>query len=66
MIMDYSKLIGKRVKLLAVFSNENKEPIFYECVVRSYDASGGVLEIVDKYGRQVFIDSNSIRQVMII
>lgn len=66
MIMDFNKLIGKHVKILAVFSDMNKVPIFYEAVILEYDSVGKMVLILDKYQRKIYLDTTSIRQVMIV
>jgi hypothetical protein len=66
MIMDFGRLVGKRVKILAVFSEEHNQPIFYECIIQGYEPQGKVLEITDKFDRRIFIDADSVKQVILI
>ena len=66
MIIDYGRLIGKKVKILAVFSDMNKVPIFYDATVLEYDAVTRVVLISDRYERKIYLDADSIKQVMLV
>jgi hypothetical protein len=65
MIVDYGKLKGQKVKIVCVFG-DIKNPIYYDGTILDYDAQGMVLTIKDRYSKTVLLDTNSVRQVVIV
>lgn len=65
MNVDYEGLIKKRVKIVAIFGNV-KEPIFYDAIIEEYDSSEGVLRLKDKFGKVVFLDTGTIKQIVVV
>jgi hypothetical protein len=65
MNMNFSKLIGAHVKIVCIFG-EIKSPIYYEGDILEYDEGGKVVTIKDRFGKTVFLDTESIRQVVVI
>ena len=62
MILDYSKLADKKVKIVCIFG-DIKNPIYYDGTIIDYDRDGKVLTIKDRFGKTVFLDTDSIKQV---
>lgn len=65
MKLDYNKMIAKRVKIVCVFGDTDK-PIFYDGTLLSYDLDGNFIQIRDKHGKIIYIDSGTIKQVAVI
>lgn len=64
-LFDYSKLAGKKVKIVCVFGDV-KTPIYYDGYILEYDSAGKVVTISDRFGKTVFIDADSIKQVVLV
>lgn len=64
MKLDYSQFIGKRVKIVCIFG-DIKKPIYYDGEILEYDADGCVVKIRDRFSKIVFLDADSIKQVVL-
>ncbi len=65
MNLNYNELLNKRVKIVCIFGNV-KDPIFYDAIVEEYDSSEGVLRLKDKFGKIVFLDVTTIKQIVVV
>ena len=63
MMLDYNKLIGKRVKLLCVFPGI-KQSIYYDGVILESSEANKVILILDRFGKRVHIDTDTIKQLV--
>jgi hypothetical protein len=62
MIIDYAKLIGKRVKLVVIYTG--CPLIYYDGTAVEWNSETKVLTIRDRFNKTVHIDSESIKQVV--
>ena len=65
MNINYEELLNKRVKIVCIFGNV-KDPIFYDAIVEDYNSSESVLKLKDKFGKVVFLDTSTIKQIVVV
>lgn len=62
--MDYQKLMGKTINILCMFGN-SKVPIYYDAVVIDVPDNKHII-IIDRFGTEIILDIDSIKQIKII
>lgn len=65
MKLNYSELIGKKIKIVCIFGDV-KRPIYYDGEILEYDEEGCMVKIRDRYGKIVFLDTDSVKQVVLL
>lgn len=63
MILDYSKLVGKKVKLLCAFPGI-AQSIYYDGEIISSNEADKIVTIRDRFNKIVHLDSDTIKQVV--
>lgn len=65
MIVDYLEYLGKRIKLVVSFQGLDKI-IYYDGIVIEYNAENRLLKIKDRFDKIVLLDTETIKQVVIV